>query len=55
MNVAASVSSVAASSRGAQAAPARFFCTCGGYVEAFLPGSVNRERVVLSRREMGAV
>ena len=31
-------------------APARFFCTCGGFVEAFLPGSVNRERVVLLPR-----
>ena len=28
-------------------APARFFCTCGGFVETNLPGSVNRERVVL--------
>ena len=28
-------------------APARFFCTCGGFVETFLPGSVNRERVVV--------
>jgi hypothetical protein len=28
-------------------AAARFFCECGGYVETFLPGSVNRERVVL--------
>jgi hypothetical protein len=32
-------------------AAARFFCECGGLVQAFLPGSVNRERVVLIRRE----
>jgi hypothetical protein len=31
--------------------PARFFCTCGGFVETFLPGSVNRERVVLLPRD----
>jgi hypothetical protein len=31
-------------------APARFFCSCGGLVVAFLPGSVNRERVVLTAR-----
>jgi hypothetical protein len=32
-------------------APARFFCECGGYLETFLPGSVNRERVVVRARE----
>lgn len=32
-------------------APARFFCNCGGFVETFLPGSVNRERVVLLPKE----
>lgn len=32
-------------------APARFFCECGGFLEAFLPGSVNRERVVVTPRE----
>ena len=31
--------------------PVRFFCTCGGFVEAFLPGSVNRERVVLLAKD----
>jgi hypothetical protein len=31
--------------------PARFFCACGGLVEAFLPGSVNRERVVVTAQE----
>ena len=36
-------------------APARFFCTCGGFVETFLPGSVNRERVILlPKGEIGA-
>jgi hypothetical protein len=25
--------------------PARFHCVCGGFVEALLPGSVNRDRV----------
>ena len=34
-------------------APARFFCPCGGFVEAFLPGSVNRERVVVLPRDLG--
>lgn len=32
-------------------APARFFCECGGVVQAFLPGSVNRELVVLLPKE----
>jgi hypothetical protein len=32
-------------------APARFFCGCGGLVEAFLPGSVNRERLVVAPKE----
>jgi hypothetical protein len=32
-------------------APARFFCECGGLVQAFLPGSVNRELVVLTPKE----
>ena len=32
-------------------APARFFCDCGGIVEAFLPGSVNREQVVIAAKE----
>jgi hypothetical protein len=34
-------------------APARFFCSCGGYVRAFLPGSVNRERVTVVPKEAG--
>lgn len=27
--------------------PAEFPCVCGGWLFAFLPGSVNRERLVL--------
>ena len=27
--------------------PARFLCSCGGFVEVLLPGSVNPERVSL--------
>ena len=28
-------------------APTRFRCGCGGWLEAFIPGSVNKERLVL--------
>jgi len=31
-------------------APARFFCECGGVLSAFLPGSTNREMVVVAPR-----
>ncbi|MCG6926444.1 MAG: hypothetical protein LJF30_14185 [Acidobacteria bacterium] len=27
-------------------APARFRCACGGWLSAFIPGSVNKERLV---------
>jgi hypothetical protein len=29
-------------------APARFRCACGGWLSAFVPGSVNKERLVLT-------
>lgn len=29
-------------------APARFRCDCGGWVSAFIPGSVNTERLVVT-------
>jgi hypothetical protein len=32
-------------------APRRFRCTCGGLVEAFIPGSVNLERVQVAPKE----
>jgi hypothetical protein len=32
-------------------APRRFRCECGGFVEAFIPGSVNLERVVVEPKE----
>jgi hypothetical protein len=32
-------------------APARFFCECGGLVQAFLPGSVNRELVKVTPKK----
>jgi len=35
-------------------APARFFCGCGGHLSAFLPGSTNRELVVVEPREGAA-
>jgi hypothetical protein len=35
-------------------APARFFCECGGVVQAFLPGSVNRELVKVEPKEAPA-
>jgi hypothetical protein len=30
--------------------PARFVCACGGPVTAFIPGSVNTERLVVTER-----
>jgi hypothetical protein len=32
-------------------APRRFRCECGGFVEAFIPGSVNLERVEVAPKE----
>ncbi len=32
-------------------APRRFRCACGGFVEAFVPGSVNPERLQLTAKE----
>ncbi len=29
-------------------APTRFRCACGGWLHAFIPGSVNRERLVVT-------
>ena len=31
--------------------PARFRCGCGGWLSAFIPGSVNQERLVLTPKE----
>ena len=33
-------------------APAGFRCGCGGWLEAFVPGSVNRERLVLEPKDL---
>ncbi len=32
-------------------APRRFRCECGGWLEAFIPGSVNLERVQVEPKE----
>jgi hypothetical protein len=32
-------------------APASFRCACGGRITAFVPGSVNREKLVLRPRD----
>ncbi len=32
-------------------APARFRCGCGGWLSAFIPGSVNKERLILEPKE----
>jgi hypothetical protein len=32
-------------------APRRFRCGCGGWLEAFIPGSVNLERVSVQPKE----
>jgi hypothetical protein len=32
-------------------APRRFRCACGGWLEAFIPGSVNLERVQVVPKE----
>jgi hypothetical protein len=32
-------------------APRQFRCECGGSVEAFIPGSVNLERVLVAPKE----
>jgi hypothetical protein len=32
-------------------APKRFRCECGGWLEAFIPGSVNLERVKVEPKE----
>ena len=34
-------------------APRRFRCECGGWLEAFIPGSVNLERVKVAARGGG--
>ncbi len=34
-------------------APRRFRCECGGWLEAFIPGSVNLERVTVAARRGG--
>lgn len=34
--------------------PAQFLCACGGFVEALLPGSVNRERVSVVPKAVAA-
>jgi hypothetical protein len=34
-------------------APRRFRCVCGGWLEAFIPGSVNLERVKVTARQGG--
>ncbi len=34
-------------------APRQFRCACGGWLEAFIPGSVNLERVKVAAREGG--
>jgi hypothetical protein len=32
-------------------APRRFRCECGGWLEAFIPGSVNLERVLVEPKQ----
>ena len=32
-------------------APARIRCACGGWIAAFVPGSVNTERLVVTPKE----
>jgi hypothetical protein len=34
--------------------PTRLRCACGGWIEAFVPGSVNTERLVLTPRAPAA-
>jgi hypothetical protein len=34
-------------------APRKFRCECGGWLEAFIPGSVNLERVKMTARQGG--
>jgi hypothetical protein len=34
-------------------APRRFRCECGGWLEVFIPGSVNLERVTVTARREG--
>jgi hypothetical protein len=34
-------------------APRRFRCQCGGWLEAFIPGSVNLERVKVAKKTTG--
>ncbi len=36
---------------GDRGAPARIRCECGGWLEAFVPGSVNLERVQVEPKE----
>jgi hypothetical protein len=33
-------------------APTRFRCECGGWLSAFIPGSVNKERLVLELKRV---
>ncbi len=35
-------------------APRRFRCMCGGWLEAFIPGSVNLERLKVAAKPGGA-